>query len=152
MEELRSYLKEEDVDADFHEFSESTLTVEDSSELVDVDSERVVKSLVFRDTNGDFLVAVVPGDSRADEDKLSKVRGSQVRMAKAREVEEATGYKIGEVPPVFHGLDTYVDSSVVDFKRVFAGGGSTHALVELNPEDIVSLTNAELVDITNQSS
>ncbi|MFP4005525.1 MAG: aminoacyl-tRNA deacylase [Candidatus Hadarchaeia archaeon] len=146
---LEEYLRERGVDAKFHRFSKSTLTVEDSSELVDAKAERVVKSLVFKDSHGNFFLVIAPGDRRVDEEKLSEERGSPVRLAKAREVEEVTGYKIGEVPPVSHELETYMDSKINDFETVFAGGGSTHALVELPTKDIKGLSDPTVLDLSD---
>lgn len=145
---LKRFLERNEVEYEFYEFSGSTLTVEDSAEQLGIDPERIVKSIVFKDEDGGPLLAIVSGVNRVDEGKLSDVHGSKVGMAKAREVEEFTGYKIGEVPPVGHGLKTYVDSKIVDFDTVIAGGGSTHNLVELDPQEIVSVTGADMADIS----
>lgn len=148
VKDLKKFLEENGVKNKFHEFSESTLTVEHSSERLGVDPEIIVKSLVFKDGDGNPLLAVVSGENRADEDKLSEVHGSEVKIAKAREVEDFTGYKIGEVPPLIPNLKTYLDSEIFDFDRVIAGGGSTHTLVELNPKDILRLADAEIAEIS----
>lgn len=148
VEELKKYLNKKGADATFYEFSESTLSVEDSAEQLDIDPEKIVKSLVFKDEEDSPLLAVVSGVKRVDEEKLSKAHGSEVKMAKAREVEDFTGYKIGEVPPVGHDFKTFMDLEVIDFDTVVAGGGSTHTLVELDPEDILNISNAELAEIT----
>lgn len=145
---LKRFLEQNDVETDFYEFSESTLTADDAAEQLEVEPERIVKSLIFMDENSNPLLAIVPGEERADEDKLSKIHGEDIRMAKAREVEDFTGYKIGEVPPVSLGLPTFADSEVIEFETVIAGGGSTHTLVELRVEDILNLTDATVVDIT----
>ncbi|MEF8848201.1 MAG: YbaK/EbsC family protein [Candidatus Thermoplasmatota archaeon] len=147
LKSLKRYLEDEEVDVQFHTFTKSTLTVKDSSVLVDAEPDRIVKSLVFKDENDCFLLAIVSGNKRVDEEKLSKAHGSKVRMAKAREVEKATGYKIGEVPPVSHDIETYIDSKIMDFDKVFAGGGSTHALIEINPKDILNLSDAKISNI-----
>lgn len=144
---LRDYLDKNGVEAKFYEFSDPTLSVEDSARQLDVDPERIVKSLVFKDERGDPLLAIVPGVKRVDEDKLSEAHGSRVGMAKAREVENFTGYKIGEVPPLSHEIPTFLDSEIMEHDTVIAGGGSTHTLIELDPDDIVRVADAEVVDI-----
>lgn len=149
--DLKKFLEGEEAEAEFYEFSDPTLSVEDSARQLEVDPEKIVKSLVFKDEDGDPLLAIVPGVDRVDVDKLSEIHGTRVRMAKAREVEDVTGYKIGEVPPVLHGLKTFVDSKVTEFDLVVAGGGSTHTLVKLDPQDIVRITDAELADISSRS-
>lgn len=148
VKDLKKFLKDEEIEADFYEFKNPTLSVEDSAEQLEVGPERIVKSLVFKDEDGNPILAVVSGVKRVDEKKLSKAHGSEVRMVKAREVEEFTGYKIGEVSPVGTGLETYVDEEISEFEKVIAGGGSTHTLIELNTEDIVKSSGAELAKIS----
>ncbi|KXA95488.1 hypothetical protein AKJ36_00505 [candidate division MSBL1 archaeon SCGC-AAA259I07] len=145
---MKNFLDEADIEADFYEFSEPTLSVEDASRQLGVNPEKIIKSLVFKDEDDSPVLAIVAGDKRVDEDKLSKVHGSRVKMAKARDVEEFSGYKIGEVPPVSHGLKTIIDTEIMDFDSIIAGGGSTHTLVELDPRDIARITDAKLAKIS----
>lgn len=145
---LKKFLERKGIEADFYEFSGSTLTVDDAARQLDVNSERIVKSLVFKDEDNNPLLAIVPGDKQVNEEKLSTAYGGEVSIAKAREVEDFTGYKIGEVPPVNHDLPTFVDSEVADYDTIIAGGGSTHTLVELSPEDIIEINDAEISDLT----
>ncbi len=148
VETLKKFMDREGVEAKFYEFSESTLSVEDSASQLKVDPSRIVKSLVFKDSRNNPLLVIVSGVKKADEEKLSDVYGSKISMAKAREVEEFTGYKIGEVPPICSGLKTFLDSEILEFESVFAGGGSTHTLMELDPRDIVRVANATLAEIS----
>jgi prolyl-tRNA editing enzyme YbaK/EbsC (Cys-tRNA(Pro) deacylase) len=103
---------------------------------------------VFVDEAGEPMVAIVRGDMRVDERKLREAStASAIRIAKAREVERFTGYKIGEVPPVGHGLRTFVDQKVMALEKAYAGGGSTHTLLEISPEAIARLSKAETAEI-----
>ena len=146
-EKLIRYLRSEDVDFELYEFEKSTLSAEDSSERLDIDPMRIVKSLIFKDKEDRPLLAIVSGEERVDEEKLSELCEGKVEMAKAREVEDFTGYKIGEVPPVGLGLDTIVDEKILSYETVVAGGGSTHTLIELDPGEIVRLTGARVKKI-----
>lgn len=148
VEELKRFLGRNEIKAKFYEFSGSTSSVENSARQLEVGPRRIIKSLVFKDEDSNPLLAIISGVKRVNREKLSKVYGSRVRMAKAREVESYTGYKIGEVPPVNHDLETFIDSEVADFDTVIAGGGSTHTLVELDPQDIIRVTDAVLTDIS----
>lgn len=148
VEELKNFLERKNIDSNFFEFSEPTLTVEDSARQLEVEPKKIVKSLVFKDEKNNPILAIVPGNAEADEEKLSEIHGSKISIAKAREVEEFSGYKVGEVPPVSHGLKTFIDSKIMEFDKVIAGGGSTHTLVELSPKDIVEVTEAETGQIS----
>jgi Cys-tRNA(Pro) deacylase len=146
---LKEYLDKNDVEAKFYEFDEHTITVEAAAKRLNITADKIVKSIVFIDQDGKPLLAIVSGDKRVDEKKLAEASNSQqVRIAKAREVEKFTGYKIGELPPVGHGLRTFVDSKVMSLDKVIGGGGSTHTLIEISPNDIVKLTNAKVCNIS----
>jgi Cys-tRNA(Pro) deacylase len=147
--ELKEYLEKKEVEAKFYEFHEHTITVDAAVRQLNITADKIVKSIVFIDQDGKPLLAIVSGDKRVDEKKLAQASNSkQVRIAKAREVEKFTGYKIGELPPVGHSLRTFVDSKVMSFDKVIGGGGSTHTLIEISPNDIVKLTNAKVCDIS----
>jgi len=148
-QELKNFLEEKGVEAEFLEFSEPTLTVEESASQLDEEPDKIVKSLVFKDKKGDLILAIVSGSLKVNEEKLTKLHGSKVKMAKAREVEDLTGYKVGEVPPVGHGLKTYVDSSLEEFDKVIGGGASTHTLMKISPKEIIRLTESEVCQITD---
>lgn len=150
VEELKNFVEKKEIKVNFYEFSKPVLSVESSAEELNVDPERIVKSLVFVDEEGTPLLVIVTGDRRVDEKRLSEVYGRDVRLAKAREVEEFSGYKIGEVPPVGLALKTFVDSKVMDFDTVVAGGGSTHTLMEIGSADIVEVNMAKVVDIATE--
>ncbi len=151
VERLKNFLERENIEYNFFEFSEPTLTVEDAARQLEVEPEEIVKSVVFKDEEDTPLISVVPGNTEVDEEKLAKIHGSKVKIAKAREVEEFLDYKVGEVPPVGHDLKTFVDSKVMEFDKVIAGGGSTHTLVELFPDDIVEVTDAKIGKISKES-
>jgi Cys-tRNA(Pro) deacylase len=145
---LRRFLEGEGVWHLFHKFPEHTATVEAAARQLGTSPERVIKTLVVVSEGGEPLIAIIPGDKKLDLSKLSAVVGGGVRMAKAREVERFTGYSVGALPPVGHGLRTYVDKGVLKYERVVGGGGSTHTLIELRSEDLVKLTKAVISDIT----
>ena len=58
-----------------------------------------MKTIVFV-CDGEYVLALVPGDRRADERKVAAEMGaSQVRVARADEVFDATGFEPGSVAP-----------------------------------------------------
>ncbi|KXB08122.1 hypothetical protein AKJ58_00845 [candidate division MSBL1 archaeon SCGC-AAA385D11] len=144
---MKNFIEKKEIKVNFYEFSKPVLSVDSSAKELNVDPERIVKSLIFVDEEGTPLLVIVTGDKRVDEERLSEVHGQEVRLAKAREVEEFSGYKIGEVPPVGLVLKTFVDSKVMDFDTVIAGGGSTHALIKIGSADIVEVNGAKVADI-----
>lgn len=149
-EKLKRHVKEKGIKAKFLEFSEPVLSVKDSADELGVGPERIAKSLVFVDEKKTPILAIVGGDRRVNERRLSKDHGSKVRMAKAREVEKYTGYKVGEVPPIGLGLKTFVDRGLINFDTIIAGGGTTRTLIEMSPKNIVKANKARIVDLGDQ--
>ncbi len=114
-------------------------TVRQAARELGVEEEQIIKTLVVITDEGPVL-AILDGRSRLDLSKL----GRGARLASPREVEEHTGYKVGEVPPVGIPLRTLVDERVLKWHRVYGGGGSTRRLVELDPRAIVHYQKAEV--------
>ncbi|MEO3993019.1 MAG: YbaK/EbsC family protein [Desulfurococcaceae archaeon TW002] len=132
----------------FYEFPEHTMTVEASVKQLGVSPDKIIKTLVVVNERNEPFVAIIPGDKKLDLNKFSAILGCKVRMAKAKEVRDLTGYPVGALPPVGHEITTYVDRDVLKHDRVVGGGGSTHTLVELETRDLIRLTKAMISDIT----
>lgn len=146
---LKHYLRKNGVDAEFFEFQENTVAAENSSKAMGLPIEAVVKTMVFTDGKVP-VIAILQGSRRVDAKKLSAAAGIDVRIAKAREVESMTNFKVGEVPPIGHpqGTKVFVDTPVSAMDVVVAGGGSTHTLLKMKVIDIIALSGAAIGDIS----
>src|SRR4051795_3238424 len=99
VQRVSAFLAREAVDATIQEFPEGTPTAEDAARAAGCRLEQIVKSLVFL-CDGEYALALVPGDCRADEAKIAAASGaSDVRVARAKEVLAATGFEPGAVAP-----------------------------------------------------
>lgn len=116
-------------------------------ELLGINPENIIKSLVFIVNENEPLLVIVDGKSKASLEKLKNIFGN-VRMAKPKEVEEITGYKIGEVPPVGVPIKTVVDRRVIEKEFVVGGGGRIDRLSKLSPKKIVEFQKAEVLDVS----
>jgi prolyl-tRNA editing enzyme YbaK/EbsC (Cys-tRNA(Pro) deacylase) len=113
-----------------------------------------VKSLVF-DCDGRPVLVLVPGDRRADRAKIAAVTGcSAVRIARADEVERATGFAPGAVAPFpLPGLDRiYIDRNLLAHPLVWIGAGSPNHMAALPPPELVRLARAQPVDAVEESA
>lgn len=146
-ERVRGLLEEKGVWYRFYEFPEHTATVEAAVKQVGADPGRIIKTLVLIDDEGNYVAAIIPGNKRLSLEKLSRIIGKKLRLARAREVEKATGYPAGAVPPVGHGLKTCVDREVLNVETVIGGGGSTHSLLEMRTKDLLALIQPTVSDI-----
>ncbi len=62
---------------------------------------------------------------------------------------QATGFAIGGVPPLGHAtpLRTLVDRDLLALPVVWAAAGTPHAVVALDPQDLVRATGGRIVDV-----
>lgn len=150
---LKSFLESIGVDARFFRFTEHTMTVDAAARQLGVNREKIIKSLLFIRDDGSPVLTIVTGDRKVDERRLAAVCDTKrVRRATADEVKQFTGYEVGAVPPVYHKIKvrTIMDRRVFDFDRVIGGGGEVNVLLEISPNDIQRLTDAQISDISRE--
>jgi Cys-tRNA(Pro) deacylase len=149
VERVAAVLREAGVDARLEEFSDGTATAAAAAAALGCDVDQIVKSLVFI-CDGRPVLALVPGDRRADPDKVADAAGARyARVASLEEVRAATGFDPGAVAPFPASAATrvVVDRDLLRHPTVWAGAGSAHHVVGLSPLDVVRLTRAELADL-----
>ena len=113
------------------------------------DVAEIAKSIVFRRLADDTAVMVVAsGADRIDEDKVAALAGP-IGKANAKFVKERIGYAIGGVCPIGHASKTLVliDEKLFAFGSVWAAAGHPHAVFNLTPTQLRTMTNAPVVDV-----
>jgi prolyl-tRNA editing enzyme YbaK/EbsC (Cys-tRNA(Pro) deacylase) len=112
-----------------------------------------VKTLVFV-CDGNYVLALVPGDRRADERKVAAEMGaSDVRVAKAKEVVDATGFEPGAVAPFprREAIAALIERTLLQHQAVWIGAGSPLHLATLAPSDLQRLAGARAADLVVRS-
>ena len=141
------------LEIEVREFPEGTRTAEDAARAIGVSVGQIVKSLVFM-TDGHPVLCLVSGLNRVDGGRLSVVTGvSRVRRAGADEVERATGFAIGGVPPLGHSerLPVYCDRDLLAFDTVWAAAGTPRAVFSVQPQALVQACGATVADLKEQA-
>ena len=149
VERVSSFLREAGAEARIEEFSQGTPTAADAAEAVGCGLDQIVKSLVLV-CDGRPVVALVPGDRRGDPGKVARAAGAEAaRIAKADEVEQATGFAPGAVAPFpLPQVETVLmDRSLLRHPVVWAGAGSPKHMVGLAPAELVRLARARPLDL-----
>ena len=74
----------------------------------------------------------------------------KAKMADKKAVERSTGYLTGGVSPVGQKkrLRTIIDTSASDFETIYVSAGRRGLQIELSPEDLAGLLNAEFKRIS----
>lgn len=119
------------------------------AKVLGVDVSQIIKCLIFLDPSGRPVMGIVRGDSRVDVHKLSIAAGaSELRLARAKEVEKLTGHPIGGVPPVGLSIPTFVDRLVLEQEWIYGSAGSPHAGLRIKPSDLIRLSGAVVSEIS----
>ncbi len=148
VQRVASYLAAAAVEATIQEFPEGTPTAEAAALAAGCRLEQIVKSLVFV-CDGAFVLALVPGDRRADETKVAvAARAEEARVAKAGEVLAATGFEPGAVAPFpTNASDVFMERTLLQHDVVWIGAGSPAHMASLAPSDLQQLTRARTADL-----
>ena len=129
-----------------------TATVGDAARALGVDADMIIKSLVFMAGKQPILV-INNGLARVDRKKLAKYLGmnrKRVKFASAEQALAVTGYVVGSMPPFGHRqeLKTLVDLATAGLDTVYGGGGGLDAMMRLSASELLKVTHAEVVDIS----
>jgi Cys-tRNA(Pro) deacylase len=112
---------------------------------------QVVRSLLFRESKGAYLMVLVAGPEQIDWKKLRQHLGtSRVTMASRSEVLQVTGYELGAVAPfgLPQPLPILVDRSVFAEEEVSMGSGVRNVAIILKSADLrAALGEVEVVDL-----
>ena len=154
VERVAGFLRRAGAEARLEEFHEPTPTAEDAARVAGCRPQQIVKSLVFM-CEGRAIVALVPGDRRADPAKVAEAVGaSRARVAKPDEVEAATGFSPGAVAPfpLPHVERVLAERMLLRESRVWVGAGSPRHLAALAPHELLRLSRAEPMDVVEEST
>jgi prolyl-tRNA editing enzyme YbaK/EbsC (Cys-tRNA(Pro) deacylase) len=146
---VSSFLRDSGVEARIQEFPDGTASAQDAADAVGCDLAQIVKSLVFV-CDERPVVALVPGDRRGDPEKVARaVEAASARVAKAQEVEEATGFAPGAVAPFpLPKVDAILmDSTLYRHDVVWAGAGSHKHVLGMNPTELGRLARVRPMDV-----
>jgi prolyl-tRNA editing enzyme YbaK/EbsC (Cys-tRNA(Pro) deacylase) len=112
--------------------------------------EQIIRSLLFRLENGEFVLVLMPGPGKVSWPKLRRRLGvTRLTTAAAEIVQSITGYPPGSVSP--YGLPSTVrllaDLRLLRHTTVSIGAGIPDAGVILRTEDLLRTLQPELDDL-----
>jgi prolyl-tRNA editing enzyme YbaK/EbsC (Cys-tRNA(Pro) deacylase) len=149
VERVAAFLRASGAEARIEEHARPTPTAEDAADAVGCTLGQIVKSLVLL-CDGAPVVALVPGDRRADTGKVARITGARrTAVATAEQVVAVTGWPPGAVAPFpLPGVSAVlVERTLLCHRAVWAGAGSESHLVALAPIELIRLTHGRAEDI-----
>jgi prolyl-tRNA editing enzyme YbaK/EbsC (Cys-tRNA(Pro) deacylase) len=143
---MRSKVKEAarelGLDVRLKTLEEPTATVQQAAAAMGVDAGQIAKSIVFV-MDGEPVVVVASGRHRIDGAKVCDALDcAEGRQASPDEVRAATGFPIGGVPPIGHGLPVVFDTALLDYDVIYAAGGDGNTLFEVAPRQLAGSVHA----------
>ncbi len=150
--DLQRFIDDHGIEAAILPLSQPTPTVADAAVALGVETDQVIKSLVFRIKDEPLLV-IASGESRVDRRKLANylnVGRGRVRFASADQALEVTGYIVGSMPPFGHRakLRTIIDDAVTGLETVYGGGGDINAMMRVTTSELLRVTAGETMSIS----
>jgi prolyl-tRNA editing enzyme YbaK/EbsC (Cys-tRNA(Pro) deacylase) len=151
VDELSDYLHTHSIPGEILHLSVPTPTVETAAQAVGTSVDQIIKSILFMVDELPVL-AIACGLTSINRHTIADLYGvgrKRVKLASPETVLEISGYEVGAMPPFGHHqpLATLIDRRVLDFTDAYAGGGAENAILHLDPQDILRVTGAKVLDL-----
>ena len=115
-------------------------------------ASQIVRSILFRIAEDEFIMALVAGSAQISWKVLRKYLGrSRITMATEDEVFAVTGYRVGAVGPfgLLNQLKVLIDASVMGEEEVSIGSGIRNTAIILKSADLRhALKDVDIVSLT----
>lgn len=131
--------------------NESTATVELAAKALNIEEDRIAKSLSFL-VNEEPIVIVVSGNSKISNSKFKQYFHEKAHMISFDDVENLVGHPVGGVCSfaVKENVKVYLDNSLKKHKTIFPACGTPASAIELTPEEMekYSTNFTSWIDVT----
>jgi Cys-tRNA(Pro)/Cys-tRNA(Cys) deacylase len=134
---------------------EPAKSAEDAAERQGIPLRALLRTIVVRRGEDDYLFVLVPAGRRFDWPKLRAHLGvSRMSLPDADEAKAVTGYVRYTITPFgsSRAWPVIADAAVMGEPLVAIGGGGFGVNIHLAPADLVSALRAEVVDVTQPES
>jgi len=131
--------------------TEAANSAEESAQMQGIPLEALLRTIVVRRGEDDYLFVLVPAGRRFDWPKLRGHLGvTRLSLPDADEAQRVTGYVRYTITPFgsTRAWPVIADASIVDQPVVAIGGGARGVNLHLAPADLVGALGAEVVDVS----
>jgi len=155
VEKVSTLLKDLRFNGEIFYHEQAGTSTEEAVRATGLDSQQIIKCLLLKSKNNQYLGAIVIGRDRVDFRVIEHLSGyKDLRMASIEEVISQLGFEIGGVPAIIFfakNIITYIDTKVLLLNSVVGSGGSPFYGMRFNPKQL-PLLNYIPANITKRSS
>jgi Cys-tRNA(Pro) deacylase len=126
-------------------------SAEESAALQGIELDQLLRTIVIRRGEGDYVFVLVPGGRQIDWPKLRAHLGvSRLSLPDADEAKAATGYERGTITPfgATNPWPVIADATIPGTPTVAIGGGGHGINLHLGGDDLVAHVGADVADVT----
>ena len=126
-------------------------SAEESARLQGIELRQLVRTIVVRRGEGDYVFVLVPGGRQIDWPKLRSHLGvRRMTLPDAEEARTATGYERGTITPfgAATAWPVLADATIREVDLVAIGGGAHGTNLHMATDDLLRATDALVVDVT----
>ena len=120
------------------------------ADMLGLEHELVYKTLITTWKSGEQYVFVIPIEEEIDFKKAAKVVGEKaLEMLPLKELTKVTGYVRGGCTAIGmkKNFPTVIQEDAQLYDKIHVSGGKIGMQIELSPEDLKSVANAEYADV-----
>ncbi|HWI98512.1 MAG TPA: YbaK/EbsC family protein [Burkholderiales bacterium] len=149
VERVRAALERAGMPAEIVELPGAARTAKAAADFLGCEVAQIANSLVFRATASDSAVLVMSsGACRVDLARLARVLGEPVAKADAEFVRRHTGFAIGGVAPVGHGISkVFVEKALAAQRDLWAAAGHPHTVFRLSYLQLLGITGGREAEL-----
>jgi Cys-tRNA(Pro)/Cys-tRNA(Cys) deacylase len=131
--------------------TESAGSAEEAAQLQGIPLAALLRTIVVRRGEDDYVLVLVPAGRRFDWPKLRAHLGvSRLALPDAEEAREVTGYERYTITPFgsARAWPVVADAAILGEPVVSIGGGARGVNIHVAPADLVATLKADVVDVT----
>ncbi|MDT8421031.1 MAG: Cys-tRNA(Pro) deacylase [Desulfuromonadales bacterium] len=121
-----------------------------SARELQVDEHQVIKTLVMEDEDQQPLIILMHGDREVSLKNLARqLDVKQISPCPPARADRLTGYQTGGISPfgTRQAIPVYVEKGILTLERIYINGGKRGFLVEINPQDLLSVLRPQVVEV-----
>jgi len=144
---LINFCKRNNIDIEIL-ISNDTSTSKKVLEKTNIPLDKIGKTVIFVDENKNPFAVLIRAIYKISQNELAKILGKKhIRLAKAEEVINYTGYVPGGISPLDLPIKLILDKELLNYDYIWVGGGDTQTLIKVKISDIIKLQNPQIIEV-----